>query len=261
MELQLLVFGIYLLTGSYLLWKVIGITLNIWQAVNHWWLRHRPARRLATVDQPDGQKYNHAYTFNFIGFLSGVGVLLIFSRRFQPTHWPLLVLVTIGLVLEELRPSRAHRNLPDVITLISISRAATDRGYNLSDSFRFALLRLPPSQVKAAVEEVMHRQRKGMPMVQSLTPLIRCSRYLAEFVAFHEGGGSIHTGFFQLSAILHRARWEWARNNQSYLLLNKAQKYLYPLRSFILGGLIITFVSKAPDLHRTLALIWTKFFI
>jgi hypothetical protein len=261
MEIQPFVFGIYLLTGSYLLWKVIGITLYIRQAVNHWWLRYRPAGRLATVDQPDGQKFNHAYTFNFIGFLSGVGVVLIFSQRFQPTLWPLLVLVTIGLVLEELRPSRAHRNLPDVITLISICRAATERGYNLSDAFRFALPRLPPSQVKTSLEGVMHRQRRGMPIVQCLTPLARCNRYLAEFAAFYEGGGSSHTGLFQLSAILHRARWEWARNNQTYLLLNKAQKYLYPLRSFILGGLIITFVSKVPDIHRTLALLWTKLFI
>ena len=127
--------------------------------------------------------------------------------------------------------------------------------------FDLHYLRLPPGQVKTALEEVMHRQRKGMPMVQCLTPLIKCSRYLAEFVAFHEGGGSIHTGLFQLSVILHRARWEWALNNQTYLLLNKAQKYLYPLRSFILGGLIIAFVFKVPDLHKTLALIWTKLFI
>lgn len=261
MEIQPFAFGIYLLTGSYLLWKVIGITLNIWQAVNHWWLRHRPAGRLATVDQPDGQKFNHAYTFTFIGFLSGVGVVLICSQRVKPTHWPLLVLVMMGLVLEKLRPSRDHRNLPDAITLISIYRAAIERGYDLPNAFRFALQRLPSGQVKTAFEEVMHRQRKGMPMVKSLTPLIKCSRYLAEFIAFHEGGGSIHTGLFQLSVILHRARWEWALNNQTYLQINKAQKYLYPLRSFILGGLIIAFVFKVPDLHKTLALIWTKLFI
>jgi hypothetical protein len=261
MEIQLFVLVIYLLTTSYLLSKVIGGALYIWPAVNQWRLRHKPARRLAIVDQPDEQKSNHAYTLNFIGFLSGVGVVLIFSQRFQSTYWLLFILVMIGLVIEVLRPSREHRNLPDVITLISICRTATESGYNLSDAFRFAFLRLPPGQVKAVLEEVMHRQRKGMPMVQCLAPLVRCSRYLAEFVAFHEGGGSFHTGSFQLSAILHRARWEWAINNQTYLLIIKAQKYLYPLRSFILGGLIIVFGSKVPDLHRTLALIWTKLFI
>jgi hypothetical protein len=261
MEIQLFVFVINLLTGFYLLWKAIGGAVYVWQAGLLWRLKRSPVRRLAVVDHPNGQTYSQPNFLQFISLAFGIGLALFSFRQFQPAHWLLLVLVIIGFGLEELRPSQKHRALPDVITVISTYRAATERGYDLPDALRFALLRLPSGQVKDAIEEVLHRQRGGMPMVQCLTPLKRCSRYLAEFVAMHEGRGSLHRGFFDLSAILHRAQWEWALNHQSYLLIDKAQNYIRPLRSFVLGGLIVALWFQAPQLHRTLALIWPKLFI
>jgi type II secretory pathway component PulF len=261
MEIQLFAFVIYLLTGSYLLWKAIAGAFYFWQAGYLWRLRRSPIGRLAIVDHPNGQTYSQPYFLQFIALVLGIGLALFSFRQFQPAHWLLLVLVIIGFGLEELRPSQKHRALPDVITVISTYRAATERGYDLPDALRFTLLRLPSGKVKDALEEVLHRQRRGMPMVQCLTPLKRCSRYLAEFVAMHEGEGSLHRGLFDLSTILRRARWEWALNHQTYLLIDKAQNYLRPLRSFVLGGLIVALWFQAPELHRTLAFIWPELFI
>lgn len=261
MEIQPFWFGVYLLTASYLLWKVLYGAIFIWHGVNQWRLRNKPTRRLAMIDQLDKQKSYRTYYFRYVGVLFGIGVVLAVSRRLPSTHWLLLALVMIEFTIEVLRPSQAHRNLPDVITLLILCRGAAYRGNDMSDAFRFAILRLPSGQVKAALEEVMHRRRKGVPTVQCLTPLKRCNRYLGEFVELYEEGGSNHIEFFQLVSILHRARWEWALNNHTHQLLNKAQKYLCPTRSFVLGGLVVAFGYQVPDFHQMLALVWTKLFI
>jgi hypothetical protein len=261
MEIQLTALVIYSVTAIYLLWKVVHCAFKIWQTRKYWGFRHMPNNRLANVDQPDKQVHISTYFVSTIGFLAGIVMALIFARTYQTTYLSLLVLATIGIILEVFRPSHAQHNLPDVISLIGICRAATDRELGLMDAFRIALLRLPQGQVKSAVEEVMHRQRKGLPLVQCLAPLTKCNHYLDYLAAFYVAGGPVHTGTYQLTAIQHRARWEWARDNQTYLMRSKAQKYLYPLRSIALGGLTMTFMLRLPDFHRSLVLIWTHLFV
>jgi hypothetical protein len=261
MEIQLTALVIYSVTAIYLLWKVVHCAFKIWQTRKYWGFRHMPNNRLANVDQPDKQVHISTYYLSVIGFLAGIVMALIYARKFQTTYLSLLFLATIGIILEVFRPSHAQHNLPDVISLIGICRAATDRELGLIDAFRFASHRLPPGQVKTAVEEVINLQRKGLPLAQCLVPLTKCNHYLDYLAAFYEAGGSAHTGTYQLTAILHRARWEWARDNQTYLMRSKAQKYLYPLRSIALGGLTMTFMLRLPDFHRSLVLIWTNLFV
>jgi len=261
MEIQLTALVIYSLTAIYLLWKSIHCAFTIWQTSKYWWFRHMTNNRLANVDHPNKQIYISNYYLSVIGFLAGIVMTLIYARKFQTTYLSLVVLAMIGIILELFRTSHAQRNLPDVISLISTCKAATEREYSLIDALRFALRRLPPGQVKTAVEEVMHRQRKGLPLAQCLTPLTICNHYLDYLAAFYVAGGPVHTGTYQLTTILHRARWEWVRDNQTHLMHTKAQKYLYPLRGMAMGGLIMEFVFIFPEFHRSLALIWTKLFI
>jgi len=261
MEIQLTALEIYSLTASYLLWKLVHCAFTIWQTRKYGWFRHMPNNRLANVDQHDIRVHISTYFVSAIGFLAGIVMTLIYARKFQTTYLSLFVLAMIGIILEVFRTSHAQQNLPDVISLISTCKAATEREYGLMDAVRIALRRLPPGQVKTALEEVINRQRKGLPLAQCLTPLTKCNHFLDNLAAFYQAGGSVHTGTYQLTAILHRARWEWVRDNQTYLMLNKAQKYLYPLRDFAMGGLAMTFMLRLPDFHRSLALIWTKLFI
>jgi hypothetical protein len=261
MEIQLTALVIYFLTASYLLWKLVHWAFTFWQTRKYGWFRHIPHNRLANVDQPNKQVYISPYYLSVIGFLAGIVMTLIYAWEFQMTYLSLLVLAMIGIILEVFRPSHAQESLPDGVTLISICRSTTEQGYELTDAFRFAWLRLPPGQVKTALEEVMHRQRKGLPLAQCLTPLTKCNLFLDNLAAFYKAGGSVHTGTYQLKAILHRARWEWARNNQTHLMLTKAQKCLNPLRSIAMGGLTTAFMLRLPYFHRSLALIWTMLFI
>jgi hypothetical protein len=261
MEIQLTALEIYSLTAVYLLWKLVHCAFTIWQTRKYWWFRHMPNNRMANVDQQDNQVHISTYFVSAIGFLAGIVMTLIYTRKFQKTYLSLFVLAIIGIILELFRLSRTQCNLPDVISLISTCKAATEREYALIDAFRFAFQRLPPGQVKTAVEEVINRQRKGLPLAQCLRPLTKCNHFLDNLAAFYEADGPVHTSTYPLTAILHRARWEWARDNQTRFMRSKAQKYLDPFRSIALGGLTMTFMLRLPDFHRSLALIWTKLFI
>ena len=261
MEIQFFMVISYLLAASYLVWRASGSAMRAWHAGRAWWLKRSLSNRLAIADRLYGHASRSSFFISMIGLAVGIGVVLFLFQRLQRADWLLLALVVAGFGLEKFRPSRQQIVLPDVITLISIYRASTARGYELFDALRFASSKLPQGLMKDAVEEALQRRRCGMSLEKCLAPLKICNQHLAEFVTQFEVGGWKPIGTADHIALLHRAKWEWNLNSQTYLFIERVQRYLKPLRSFALGGLIAALWFNALPFHGSLAMIWSEWFI
>lgn len=147
---------ITLLAAAYLLWWAGAAMPGLAHLFRRMWLRRRPLGR-AVLLRVAGGKMNRSIGWLVLsGFL--IGGLGVIRWGGDLPLWVVVLMVAVGLALEELREPRALGALPGAVRFLEGYRAAVAQGHDLYGALASAGEALPPGPVSQAVDLALERQ-------------------------------------------------------------------------------------------------------